>query len=198
MSPSRLFTGFKRLPYRIDIQNYFLDCVQTITNYASYEKRGVKSSKWTLTKPNQSRTQGRPLNCIFSHYWRGRQLNFNISKILYFLFSLQGLLKPCASASPVSSLSWPGAAVLPTLRGVCPVSLLPTFLQVCHEVYALLQALNSLLKIFSNILIVYLSFICKVTHFPSYEFTLILSLISEEKQLNVTLPTEQNSQEPGQ
>lgn len=105
MSPLRLFTGFKRLPYRTDIQNYFLDCVQTIINYASYEKRGVKSSKWTLTKPNQSRTQGSPLNCIFSHYWRGRQLNFNISKILYFLFSLLGLLKPCASASPVSSLS---------------------------------------------------------------------------------------------
>lgn len=97
--------------------------------------------------------------------WK-RQLNLNIPKILYFLFSFLGLLKPCASVSPESSLS---LGQQPLSSPLCKVSifLLSTFLQVCHEVYALLQALNSLLKIFKNILIECLSFILKVMHFSS-------------------------------
>lgn len=54
------------------------------------------------------------------------------------------------SISRVFPLSLPAATVLPTLRGICSIFLLPSFLQVRHEVYTLLQALNSLLKVLKN------------------------------------------------
>ena len=72
------------------------------------------------TQPTMDPRQAPELYFLPLLAWK-RQLNRNIPKILYFLFSLLGLLKPCASASPASSLS---LVQEPLSSPLCEVSVL--------------------------------------------------------------------------
>lgn len=89
----------------------FLKSVWTIPTRAFYERALTSSKRTFMPKPTNPKLTG----LVFPRQapnqysspllaWK-RQLNLNTPKTLYFLFSLLGLLKACASVSPESSLS---------------------------------------------------------------------------------------------
>lgn len=95
MSPSRLFTGFKMTSLQNRHSELFSELCLDNDKLCFVWEKGVRSSKWTLTKPNQPWTQGRPPNCIFSHYWHGKDsLTVIFQRFFTFYFPYWGSWSP--------------------------------------------------------------------------------------------------------
>lgn len=122
MSPSRLFTGFKTTSLQNRHSELFSELCLDNDKLCFVWEKGCQIIKMDFdkTQPTMDPRQAPELYFLPLLAWK-RQLNRNIPKILYFLFSLLGLLKPCASASPASSLS---LVQEPLSSPLCEVSVL--------------------------------------------------------------------------